>query len=247
VPKSAVEAYEPLNTLKPLADNLWIVDGPLIPFGPSWLSVQFPTRMTVIRFLDGSLFIHSPTTLTDQLQAEISKTGTPRWLVAPNRLHYWWVGDWKRRYYNATAFLAPKVDKQARDRINFQYETLEKSTGYPWDASVETLPIEGSYLTEYAFFHRASQTLILTDLIQNFEARKLHSLLLRVVTQIGGVQYPNGGMPRDMRLTFSKANLRKAIETMIGWNPVRVIFSHGRFYESHGKDQLQRAFSWLLE
>jgi hypothetical protein len=36
--------YPPLDTLKPVAPDVWIVDGPLIRFG-----VQFPTRMTIIR------------------------------------------------------------------------------------------------------------------------------------------------------------------------------------------------------
>ena len=41
--------YPPVNTLKRVADNLWIVDGPIIRFGAPWLKMPFPTRMTVIR------------------------------------------------------------------------------------------------------------------------------------------------------------------------------------------------------
>ena len=43
------ETYPPLNTLKPVAEDVWIVDGPAIRFGPRWFSMPFPTRMTVIR------------------------------------------------------------------------------------------------------------------------------------------------------------------------------------------------------
>ena len=52
--------YPPLDALKPVADDLWIVDGPIIRFGLKWLKMSFPTRMTLIR-CDGDLFIHSPT------------------------------------------------------------------------------------------------------------------------------------------------------------------------------------------
>jgi hypothetical protein len=40
--------YPPLNTLKPLADGIWIVDGPVIWFGVRGFKMPFPTRATVI-------------------------------------------------------------------------------------------------------------------------------------------------------------------------------------------------------
>jgi hypothetical protein len=52
--------YLPLNTLKRVADGVWIVDGPIIRFGPRFLSMPFSTRMTIIR-CDSDLFVHSPT------------------------------------------------------------------------------------------------------------------------------------------------------------------------------------------
>lgn len=55
--------YPPLDTLKPIADEVWIVDGPLIEFGPPLLKFDFPTRMSVIRLPGDALFVHSPTLL----------------------------------------------------------------------------------------------------------------------------------------------------------------------------------------
>ena len=43
-------------TLKPIATNVWIVDGPTLRFGMPWLKIPFPTRMTVIR-IGGDRFI----------------------------------------------------------------------------------------------------------------------------------------------------------------------------------------------
>jgi hypothetical protein len=54
-------------------------------------------------------------------------------------------------------------------------------------------------------------------------------------------------MPRDMRLTFDKAALKAAVETMIGWQPERIVIAHGRWYETNGADELRRAFRWLLD
>ncbi|CCB63991.1 conserved protein of unknown function [Hyphomicrobium sp. MC1] len=69
-----------------------------------------------------------------------------------------------------------------------------------------------------------------------------------MLARLGGCLAPNGAMPRDLRATFSKekTEFRKAIETMIGWNPERIIVAHGRWYESHAVSELKLAFRWLL-
>jgi hypothetical protein len=89
---------------------------------------------------------------------------------------------------------------------------------------------------------------VLTDLIENFEPHKLGSFVTRWLAWLGGAQDPHGSMPRDMRLTFrkQKPQLKAAIETMISWNPERIILAHGRWYETDGVHELRRAFRWLL-
>ncbi len=237
--------YEPLDTLKRAANEVWIVDGPLIRFGMAGLKTAFPTRMTVIRLKEGRLFIHSPTALPGSLKAEIDALGEVAFIVAPNRIHYWWVPDWREAYPRARIWLAPRVREQAGERIGFQAEELAGETGYPWDGEIATLPIEGSYMTEVEFFHHESRTLVLTDLIENFEPHKL-GWFMRLLTWLGGVRDPDGQMPRDMRATFrDKRKLRAAVDRMIAWAPERVIIAHGRWYDENGTAELRRAFRWL--
>jgi hypothetical protein len=197
-------AYSPINVPKPVAADVWIVDGPVIRFGMPWPKMPFPTRMTIVRLPGRRLFVHSPTQLTPELKAEIARIGTPTWLVAPNRIHYWWIPDWHTEYPSADVFLAPRVREQAGKRIEFDARTLDPEEGYPWDEQIATVRVAGSFMTEFDFFHRPSRTLILTDLIENFEPAKLGSMFLRWLTKLGGVQDPDGQMPRDMRMTFSK-------------------------------------------
>jgi hypothetical protein len=225
---------------------VWIVDGPIIRFGLPWAQAPFSTRMTVIRS-GRELFIHSPTLLTTALKAEIGRLGTPRWIIAPNRLHYWWIPDWNAAFPDATVYLAPRVKEQAADHIAFDGLGLETDGGYPWDAEIATLPIVGRYMTEVEFFHRVSRTLVLTDLIENFEPEKLASRSMRWLTWLGGVQDPHGQTPRDMRFTFPKRQLRVAVETMIAWAPDRIVLAHGRWHERDGTTELRRAFRWLLD
>ena len=238
--------YPPLNTLKPVADDLWIVDGPEIRFGMPGLKMPFPTRMTVIRLPGDRLFIHSPTPLTDGLAREIGGIGKPAFIIGPNRIHYWWIPDWRAAFPGAEVWLAPRIAEQSNGRIDFPARILTERGGYAWDAEIETLPIGGRFMTEVVFFHRQSRTLVLTDLIENFEARKL-GLIGRWLTWLGGAQDPDGQMPRDMRMTYPRDTLSDAVRTMIGWEPERVIVAHGRWYEADGSAELRRAFRWLLD
>jgi hypothetical protein len=243
----ASPTYDPINTLKRVAPDLWIVDGPLIRFGPPLLRMPFPTRMTVIR-LEAGLFIHSPTALTPSLAAQIAAIGTPRWIIGPNRIHYWWLPDWHKAYPKAEVYAAPRIAEQAGDHIDFPCRPLTAREGYPWDGAIATLPVPQDYMSEVVFFHRPSRTLLLTDFIENFEAARL-SPFMRLLTRLGGVQHPHGGMPRDMRFVFrhGREALKAAIETMLAWQPERLILAHGKWFERDGEAELRRAFAWLLK
>jgi hypothetical protein len=104
----------------------------------------------------------------------------------------------------------------------------------------------GRFMEEVVFFHRKTRTLILADLIENFEVEKvgrLHGWLIR----LAGAADPDGKAPIDLRLTFlgRKKEARSTFERMVAWKPERVIMAHGRPYEREGTAELRRAFRWL--
>lgn len=107
-------AYEPLDTPKAVAPDVWIVDGPEIRFGPPGLKLPFPTRMTVVRLPDDGLWLHSPTPPTARLLESLQALGEVRFLVAPNTLHYWWLPDWAARFPDAGRYGAPGLRRAAR-------------------------------------------------------------------------------------------------------------------------------------
>ncbi len=241
------DLYPPLDTLKAVDDGIWIVDGPAIEFGPPGFKMRFPTRMTVVRHSDGGLFLHSPTRLAGRLGGEIEGYGRVSEIVGPNRIHYWWIPDWHRAFPDAGVWLAPRIRDQAAGRIDFACDELRGNSGYPWDGDIATLPVPGNYMTEFVFFHRATRTLILTDLIENFEPPKL-GFGMRLLARFGRVLAPDGQMPLDMRWSFrrNRRELKAAVKRMIAWNPQRVILAHGKWFETDGAGELRRAFRWLL-
>ncbi len=89
--------------------------------------------------------------------------------------------------------------------------------------------------------------LILTDLIESFEAGKVRSRWLSLVMRAAGCMHPDGRMPIDLHMTFlgHRRGLRQAVRTMLDWRPERVILAHGHWYPENAVRELRRAFRWL--
>src|SRR3546814_17966342 len=90
-------------------------------------------------------------------------------LIGPNRIHYWWIPEWKRAFPDAGVWLAPRIREQAGARIAFDAHPLDAGRGYPWDGAISTLPVAGSFMTEVEFLHHASPTPVLTAFLHNFD------------------------------------------------------------------------------
>ena len=242
-----LDTYSPINVLKPVAANVWIVDGPVVRMNWLWTHIPFSTRMTIVRLGNGDLWVHSPTELTGALMDEIDALGPVRHIVAPNRIHYVWVRDWQDAYAQAVTYAAPLVAEEAKQTGAVFDVTLGEAPVEAWGGEIVHVLAGGAYLVEADFFHRPSATLILTDLIENFERSKIHGWFWRLLYRMTGVLDPQGSMPRDLRTTFWKHRgaLKRAVETMISWQPERIIVAHGRCYDGHAVPELVRAFSWL--
>ncbi|NJK52017.1 MAG: DUF4336 domain-containing protein [Leptolyngbyaceae cyanobacterium SU_3_3] len=242
--KDKATGYEPLYTLKNIAPNAWIADGGWIRF----YGLPFPTRMTVIRLTNGDVWVHSPIADKEGLSESVAALGSVRHLIAPNWIHYAWVPSWQLRFPEALTWASPGVVKRAASKgmqLHFDRE-LGNDSPSEWAAEIDQRLADSDYHREVIFFHRASRTLILTDLIENFERDKM-PWWTRPLLTLGGVCAPNGRMPRDMAASFRQhpQHLRDLVDTMIAWHPERVILAHGRWHPINGTAELSRAFLWL--
>ena len=236
--------YHPLNTLKLVAQDLWVIDGPVIKF----YGLPFTTRATVLRLKNGGLFVHSPTKLTEDLVSQISGLGEVRYLIAPSWVHYAYLQEWQEAFPEAESWVAPGVTKRAKSRgISLEADAvLESEQSTPWQDEMHQMVVPGSKLhREAVFFHKATRTLILTDLIQCIEGDTV-PVWMRILTRVAGIAAPRGGMPPDLKLTFDRAQLRPALQVLVDWAPERVIFSHGAWFQEDGTAALKRALGRLV-
>jgi hypothetical protein len=220
--------------------DIWIAEGPSVSF----FGFPYPTRMTLVRLSDGGLWLCSPIELTDALAGEIKALGPVRHLVSPNKIHHLFLGQWAQAWPEAKLWASPGLARRRRD-LSFDGE-LGDAAEPAWERDIDQLIFRGSFaLEEVVFFHRASRSAIITDLVQKFDPttqRGWRGLLMRLDGLVG----PEGSTPRELRLTFwNRRAAREALRKMLGWNPQRLIIAHGQWVRENGREALARSLSWI--
>ncbi len=237
--------YEPLGALKPVAEDIWTVDGPEIAYSLGGLTIPCPTRMTVVRLAGGQLWLHSPTAFSAALADHISALGKIAFLVAPNTFHYEYAADWRVAFPDAALYAPPRLPAKALKRIG-AYEVLTNPAPDGWSAGLSQIVIDGDGFVEVVFFHHASRSLIVTDLMQNFEPGRVRNPIVRALLRIGGATGPNGRASIEMRIAARnrRAEIAAAAERMIAWKPARILLAHGQYYEGNAEVEIRHAFNW---
>ena len=102
--------------------------------------------------------------------------------------------------------------------------------------------------SEVAFFHRATRTMVLADLVQNFETGKL-PLAVRPLVRIAGNAAPSGRAPVYLRAIVRMKGdaARRAARRLVALRPERVLFAHGSWFEENGAERLARSLAWLTK
>lgn len=239
--------YEPIDVYKPVAANIGVVDGPFeyLTVAGFRLPMAFTTRMTVVRLANGDLFLHSPTKFDRKLADELERLGTVRHLISPNQFHYAHIGEWSKAFPDAVAWASPGVRARSRARhaeIRFARD-LDLKPPDEWRNELDQLLFPGGYFKEFVFFHRKSESLIVTDAIINIELDRMDEPW-RTFTRMSGMYYPRGQVFFGMRLPLFLQRKKAATEIakLRAWRPRRILLSHGRSFDEDADEVIRRIF-----
>ncbi len=240
------DLYPPLHVPKPVAADVWVVDG-----GPhAILGMALPVRMTVIRLHNGDLLLHSPIQYSPQLQRALEQLGRIRALVAPNIAHWMFLRDWQRACPDAETFAAPglRQRRQVRKAGVVIHRELNQAAAAEWGEAITLVPVPGGAgFSEIALFHEPSRTLVLTDLVLNLRARHLPQRM-RALSRLLGMTAPHGRAPPYLRaiVRLGGGAARRAASRLLALRPERVVFAHGAWFERDGTAALRRSLDWLV-
>jgi len=224
--------------LEQLDEGLWVVAAP-----HSFLGLRVGTRMTVVRFADGSLWIHSPIRLDPALRAAVDTLGEVAHIVAPSLYHHVYAGDWAEAYPRALVHAPAGLRRKRPDlRIDADFESGPSHS--TWSGTLIPHTIDGSRLQETVFVHPPSRSVISSDLTENF-ATSDHwptRLYLKATGIHGriGLARPLHWLYRDHKAA------RRSIDVLLEHQFNRLIIAHGDVIAENGPQAVRQTFEgWL--
>jgi len=202
------------------------------------------TRMTLCRLSGGALWVHSPIDVGASEADRIRALGPVTHIVAPSRIHHLYAADFARHFPGAALHGSPRLPAK---RPELCFASVLGDTPDPgWAADLDQCLMRGNrYLDEVVFFHRASRTLILADLLE--EGNRDWPLASRIAARLAGI-YGRHGPPRDMKLLFrhDKRATRDSVERILAWDFDRIILSHGSLVRENGREVFRAAYAFAL-
>jgi hypothetical protein len=217
--------------MKQLADNLWVKVYPL-----ALLGTLLGRTVTIIRLSSGRLVLHSTAPFSRRDVEEIRACGELSWLVEAMILHDTYARQ-GRDAFPHIPFLAPNGFDEV---VNFATQPL-LPTPAEWSGELEVFPLAGlPRLQEHVFLHIPSRTLIVADLVFNFNPEETGWDFFFHHYLAGIKRYP--GLSWIFRLCIhDHSAFRESMTPILAADFDRIIVGHGRIVERNGKALLRRA------
>lgn len=244
-PKPGYIPYEP--QLQPVVwdRDVWIVNGPEVVYRLAGLRIPCPTRMTLMRRQDGTILVHSPVLCDPGLVDAVTQLGPVAAILSPNLYHTTHFAAWAERFPDAALYALPSAAKKIALPPGRTIQMIAPSL---WSPDIDVHVVDLPEFAEALIFYRPSRTLVVTDLMQNFEAARIRNPLIRSILRFGGATGPNGKASIEIRLSALRHRgiVRQAAERMLDWQPRTIILSHGRCYDAQSDTlaEIRAAFRW---
>ncbi|MCI0541439.1 MAG: DUF4336 domain-containing protein [Verrucomicrobiales bacterium] len=200
--------------------------------------------MTVIHLTVGNLLLHSPTRCDEATIDALARLGTVTEIVAPNGFHDLFLEEWLSAFPEARLWIPPRMAHRfpVTPRIRVLSGTFQDA---PWRNEFACVPVDGMpRLNEFVFYHQATKSLVVADLLFNIEANA--NLATRATAWLGGF-YRRLAVPRDIRLWHvrDRAALKQSIRRIMDFPFENVVIGHGANVLGNGRVEFERALRWL--
>jgi Domain of unknown function (DUF4336) len=225
------------SALRRLAPDLWVADRPL-----KLVVGDIGTRMTVIRLADGGLFLHSPVRLDAATRSALDGLGPVGCVVAPSKVHHFFVADYLAAYPQARVYGAPGL---AAKRADLRFDAVLSDEAPPeWRAEIAQHLFRGApAINEVVFFHRPTRTLLLTDLAFNVASDKTAGA--RLFYWLVGAAGRFGPHRLVRTMIRDRRAARRSVDDILTWDFDRIIVTHGDVLEMGGRQRFAAAFAFL--
>ncbi|MEP6863420.1 MAG: DUF4336 domain-containing protein [Deltaproteobacteria bacterium] len=221
-------------------DQIWVKEWPV-----HFAGIDILTRMTVIRMADG-VILHSPVEIDAATRDAIERIGPVRAIIAPSIVHHVFVPSAQHAFPDAPLYGIEGLEKKRED-LHFTALIGEEPPPL-WAGQLDQVTIGNRVMREVDFLHRASRTLILTDLVENFQDRTPGTnAFVRALLEVAGMWNHPRPAPELRLLTIHREAARNALEKLLSWDFDRATIAHGELLDRDPQAAIREAWSWILD
>jgi hypothetical protein len=225
-----------------VAGQIWLCAYPVRLAG-----TRFEARMTIIRLASGQILLHSPCAITSDLAEEISALGPVAHIILPGNFHHLHASSAQIAFPNAKTWICPGIEKK---RPDLKYDgVLGDLAPAEWAGEIEQVLLRGTrIMREVAMYHRASRTLVLVDLIENFTDTTPNvggalKFLFKHVMRMWAKPRP----APEYQLGWSDRNAAaQSLRRILAWDFRQIVLSHGDLIDHNAHHVAAEAWVGVL-
>jgi hypothetical protein len=140
-------------------------------------------------------------------------------------------------------YVAPGLERKRPDLKVAATLTDQPEPG--WSGAIDQVLVGGYPLAnEVVFFHRASGTLVASDLAFNIGA--CSPPLTRAAFRLAGAYGRLAPTLLERLFVRDRRAFARSLGRILEWPFERVVVAHGRVSEHGGREELARGYSWIL-
>lgn len=215
-------------SLHSIAESLWCADGHF-----DTRLFRGSTRMTVVRGAEG-LVLYSPVALEPEDREALAAVGRVAAIVAPNLYHHRHLRAAAEAFPAARVFVPEGLE--ARIGSIPRAETMTRASPPALPAGIDHFILDRHAVRETVLFHRASRTLVTSDLLYNYQRE--HGRGEKAFFGLMGCY----GAPKVVfyhRFAIrDKTAVHELVAQVRDWAPRRIVMCHGRIVEDENAAEL---------
>jgi hypothetical protein len=192
--------------------------------------------------------LHSPCRITAPIAEEISALGPVAHIVAPGNFHHMYTATAQAAFPGAKTWICPGIESK---RPGLKYDALLSDVApAEWAGEIDQVLVRGTrIMSEVAMFHRASRTLILVDLIENFnDATPETGGALKFWFKYVFRMWNNPRPAPEYRMGWSdRQAAAESLRRILAWEFRQIVLSHGDLIDRDARAVAAAAWAGILE
>ena len=219
--------------LEQIAEDLYVAHDSVRFFG-----FRIQTRMSVVVLSGRRLLLYSPVRPTEAVVRDLAALGDVAYLVAPNKIHNLALAACCTRYPGARLCLPPGLAER-RPELPGGVLLGDAPLDEWGDELALTLTDGNVFFREVLLLHRRSRTLLVGDLVENFDDDTA-SPFGCFAARIFGVGRGPVASPEFRYYTHDAEAAAASFERTVSWDFGRIVPCHGAVVTADARSVLER-------